>query len=60
MLIRIGYELIFDIPAPVSMVLMLYTHPERAQDLRLPDRLTLEPAGGRPAPTGEMYLLGKS
>jgi transglutaminase-like putative cysteine protease len=44
MLIRIGYELIFDIPAPVSMVLMLYTHPERAQDLRRPDRLTLEPA----------------
>jgi len=44
MLIRMGYELIFDIPAPVSMVLMLYTHPERGQDLRRPDRLTLEPA----------------
>ena len=44
MLIRIGYELIFDIPAPVSMVLMLYTHPERAHDLRRPDRLVLEPA----------------
>src|SRR5687768_7267542 len=43
MLIRIGYEMVFDIPAPASMILMLYTHPERAADLRRPDRLVLEP-----------------
>ena len=43
MLIHIGYELIFDIPAPVPMMLMLYTHPERASMLRNPEELIIEP-----------------
>ena len=43
MLIKIGYELIFDIPAPVNMLLALYTHPEQADALRRPERLILEP-----------------
>ena len=30
MLIRLGYELIFDVPAPVPMLLLLSTHPSRA------------------------------
>lgn len=43
MLIHIGYELVFDVPAPVSMQLMLYTHPERVAMLRQPERLIVEP-----------------
>jgi transglutaminase-like putative cysteine protease len=43
MLIHIGYELVFDLPAPVSILLMLYTHPDQASRLRQPERLTVEP-----------------
>ncbi|HET6250651.1 MAG TPA: transglutaminase family protein [Tepidisphaeraceae bacterium] len=43
MLIQIGYELSFDIPAPLNMLLALYTHPEQAHVLRRPERLVLEP-----------------
>ena len=43
MLIRIGYELVFDVPAPVSMLLMLYTHPDQAHVLKRPERLHVEP-----------------
>ena len=31
MRIKIGYDLLFDVPAPVSMMLMLYVHPSRGQ-----------------------------
>jgi transglutaminase-like putative cysteine protease len=44
MQIRIGYELVFDIPAPVPMLLMLYVHPEQAGVLQRPERLVVEPA----------------
>src|SRR4051794_24447843 len=43
MLIRLGYELIFNLPAPTPMLLLLYTHPSRAGTLRRPDRLRVEP-----------------
>jgi transglutaminase-like putative cysteine protease len=43
MLIRIGYELVFDIPAPVPMILMLFVHPERAHDLTEAERIKFEP-----------------
>lgn len=43
MLIHIGFDLVFDVPAPVSMLLMLYTHPERTASLRRPERLVVEP-----------------
>jgi transglutaminase-like putative cysteine protease len=43
MLIRVGYELIFDAPAPVSMLLLLATHPSRADSLLRPDRPCAEP-----------------
>jgi transglutaminase-like putative cysteine protease len=43
MLIHIGFELIFDVPAPVSMLLMLYTHPEQAHVLQKPQKLVVEP-----------------
>lgn len=34
MLIRAGYELQFNLPAPVAMLLLLYTHPSRSADVR--------------------------
>src|ERR1700742_2920420 len=43
MLIKIGYELIFNIPSPVNMLMMLYTHPEQAHALRRPERVIVEP-----------------
>jgi len=27
MLIKIGFEIVFDLPAPTAMMLMLHTHP---------------------------------
>jgi transglutaminase-like putative cysteine protease len=44
MLIRLGYDIQFDIPAPVPMVAMLNVHPSRTADLREPDELQLTPA----------------
>ena len=43
MLIRLGYDIQFDIPAPVSMVAMLNLHPSRIADLREPDDLRITP-----------------
>jgi len=43
MLIRLGYDIQFDIPAPVPMVAMLHVHPSRIADLREPDELRLTP-----------------
>jgi hypothetical protein len=44
MLIRIGYDIIFDLPAPTPMHLLLYVHPSRANRLREPEVLTIEPS----------------
>jgi transglutaminase-like putative cysteine protease len=44
MLIRLGYDIQFDLPAPVSFVAMLNVHSSRAADLREPDLLTVDPA----------------
>ncbi|HEY2586453.1 MAG TPA: transglutaminase family protein [Tepidisphaeraceae bacterium] len=44
MLIHIGYELVFEVPAPVSMQLMLYTHPSRVATLLKPEQLIVEPS----------------
>ncbi len=43
MLIRLGYDLRFDLPAPVAMVALLHVHPSRDRDLREPDTLLTEP-----------------
>ncbi|MFN7996440.1 MAG: transglutaminase family protein [Bryobacteraceae bacterium] len=43
MLIRIGYQIDFEIPAPVAMVTLLRVHPSRAADLRSPDELRISP-----------------
>jgi len=43
MLIRLGYDIQFDIFAPVAMVALLNVHPSRAGDLLEPDELRTEP-----------------
>lgn len=43
MLIRTGFDIEFDIPAPVPMVLLLYTHPTREQTLVRPEEIVTEP-----------------
>jgi transglutaminase-like putative cysteine protease len=44
MLLRLGYDLQFEIPAPVPMVALLHVHPSRTADLRSPDELLVDPA----------------
>ncbi len=44
MLIRLGYDMRFDLPAPASFVAQLRVHPSRVADLREPDLLHTEPA----------------
>lgn len=43
MLIKIGYELIFDIPAPVNMLMGLYVRPERQHVLTQPEAVITDP-----------------
>ncbi len=43
MLIRLAYDLQFQIPYPVAMVVLLNVHPSREQDLLQPDDLQTEP-----------------
>lgn len=44
MLIRLGYDIEFQMMQPVAIVAMLRVHPSRAADLREPDELRIEPA----------------
>ncbi len=44
MLIRLGYEIEFNIPQPVAVVTLLNVHPSRERDLREPDEVHFEPA----------------
>ena len=44
MLIRLGYDIQFEVPADVPIVGLLSVHPSRFLDLREPDELTVEPA----------------
>ena len=43
MLIRIGYDIIFELPAPTPMHLLLYVHPSRMARLRDAEVLHIEP-----------------
>ena len=44
MLIRLGYDIQFEIPTAVAMVAMLNVHPSRTRNLLEPDELVIEPA----------------
>ncbi len=43
MLIRLGYDITFEVPLRVPVVAMLNVHASRSADLREPDRLRVEP-----------------
>ena len=43
MLIRIGFDIGFDVPAPTPILLMLYVHPSREKDLQEPEVLKFDP-----------------
>src|SRR5205823_4183662 len=43
MLIRVGYELIFDVPAPAPMLLMLDLDPARGPSVRRAGGMRIEP-----------------
>ena len=43
MLIRLAYDIQFEIPASVAMVALLNVHPSRVHDLLEPDELHIEP-----------------
>ena len=43
LLLRIGYEIVFDVPAPTPMLLMLYAHPSVSHRLVGPETIHLEP-----------------
>jgi transglutaminase-like putative cysteine protease len=43
MLIRLGYDIEFNIPQPVAVVALLSVHPSRQRDLREPDQPHIEP-----------------
>jgi len=43
MLLRLGYDIRFEIPSPIAMVALLHVHPSRAADLRAPDEICIEP-----------------
>jgi transglutaminase-like putative cysteine protease len=45
MILRLGYDIQFEIPATIAMVTLLNVHPSRVEDLRAPDELCVEPAG---------------
>jgi transglutaminase-like putative cysteine protease len=42
--LRLGFDIQFEIPAPVAIVTLLNVHPSRVADLRAPDELSVEPA----------------
>lgn len=44
MLIKIGFDIEFELRGPTPMVLMLFVHPSRQEDLRQPEELLVEPA----------------
>jgi transglutaminase-like putative cysteine protease len=44
MILRLGYDIQFDIPSPVAVVALLNVHPSRVADLRGPDEVSVEPA----------------
>jgi len=43
MLIRLGYDIRFELPLDVPFIGLVNVHPSRVQDLREPDELTVEP-----------------
>jgi hypothetical protein len=43
MLIRLGFDIQFEIPSPVAMVALFHVHQTRCADLREPDQPRITP-----------------
>ena len=43
MIIKIGFDIQFELPAPTPMILMLNVHPSRQADLRTAENIVVEP-----------------
>jgi transglutaminase-like putative cysteine protease len=43
-LIRLGFDIQFDVPSPVAMIAMYHVHPSRGADLREPDEPRITPS----------------
>jgi transglutaminase-like putative cysteine protease len=43
MLIRIGYDISFELANPTPLIAMLYVHPSRRKDLQTAEEITVEP-----------------
>ena len=43
MLIRVGYEFLYDVPSPAPMLLKLYLHPSQLSKVKKPEGLRIEP-----------------
>src|SRR5690242_6616947 len=43
MMLRLGYDIQFEIPSSVAMMALLNVHPSRTADLHAPDELRVEP-----------------
>ena len=43
MIIKIGFDIEFNLVGPTPMIVMLYVHPSRRQDLRTEERLLVRP-----------------
>ena len=43
MLIKIGFDIEFELAGPTPMILMLYVHPSRQSDLRSEEKILVEP-----------------
>jgi transglutaminase-like putative cysteine protease len=44
MLIRLGFDIQFELPAPAAMIALFHVHPSRRADLREPDEPRITPA----------------
>ena len=43
MIVKIGFDIQFELTAPTPMILMLYVHPSRQADLRSEEKIVVEP-----------------
>ena len=43
MLIRVGFEFLYDVPFPVTMLVKLYLHPSQLPKVKKSERLIIEP-----------------
>src|SRR5256714_4890451 len=43
MIVKIGFDIQFELTAPTPMILMLYVHPSRKADLRAAEKIAVEP-----------------